>query len=348
MKVFDFNMRFHTPAFLGDAEQNGAWRTPAIKALLRQFWRMEYARRGNWVVDVARMREEEGILFGRAGDRDHSSQSRLRLRLDRWDQGQLTQWPRGTDVQHPEVPRPVDALLYLGYGPIVMPRNSRTAQLKKSAAIQANESARLKIAVPDDAADALAAAIAMAARFGTLGGRSRNGWGSFVLAPTEGGTSSASGPVPLRSWEEALHLDWPHALGKDDRGALLWETGTKDDWRAVMTALAELKIRFRTQFRFAQGNVREPESRHWLAYPVTTNHSVGSWSGHNISGRIPNSLRFKVVHAPEGGLKGLVFHIPCRPPTPYQPNHEVLKQAWAKVHAILDEKLTRGRLEAQA
>jgi hypothetical protein len=36
MKDQTFTLRFATPAFLGDAEQNGVWRTPPIKALLRQ------------------------------------------------------------------------------------------------------------------------------------------------------------------------------------------------------------------------------------------------------------------------------------------------------------------------
>ena len=35
-----YTVRFTTPAFLGDAEQNGAWRTPPFKALLRQWWRV--------------------------------------------------------------------------------------------------------------------------------------------------------------------------------------------------------------------------------------------------------------------------------------------------------------------
>jgi hypothetical protein len=35
-----YRVSFTTPAFLGDAEQNGQWRTPPFKALLRQWWRV--------------------------------------------------------------------------------------------------------------------------------------------------------------------------------------------------------------------------------------------------------------------------------------------------------------------
>jgi CRISPR-associated protein Cmr1 len=43
MRTFEYTLRFNTPAFLGNAEQNGQWRTPPIKAQLRQWWRVAHA-----------------------------------------------------------------------------------------------------------------------------------------------------------------------------------------------------------------------------------------------------------------------------------------------------------------
>jgi len=40
MKVLRYKVEFLCPAFLGNAEQNGQWRTPPFKALLRQWWRV--------------------------------------------------------------------------------------------------------------------------------------------------------------------------------------------------------------------------------------------------------------------------------------------------------------------
>ena len=68
MRTFEYVLRFTAPAFLGNAEQVGQWRTPPIKALLRQFWRMSYAADQAFVVDTARMRKSEGELFGTAAD----------------------------------------------------------------------------------------------------------------------------------------------------------------------------------------------------------------------------------------------------------------------------------------
>lgn len=348
MKIFRCRLVFHTPAFLGDAERNGAWRTPAIKALLRQFWRMDYARRARWNVDVERMRTEEGALFGRACDQGNSIQSRVRIRLNRWDTGTLTNQKWGTkaiNVNHPEVGHngmPVDARLYLGYGPLTLA--GRATQLKKSAAIQAGESATLSIAVPADMSTSIAAALSLANRFGTLGGRSRNGWGSFSLIPDPEGRPIPDSPgvVPVRDWRSALEHDWPHALGSDDKGCLMWATEPLPDWGSVMRVLAEVKIAFRTRLPFRNGKDSDRvEARHWLSYPVT-NHSVQAWGG-NL--RLPNSLRFKVRQTTDNRLIGLAFHMPHRPPARFRPDDiAAVKAAWIEVHKSLDESRQIGRL----
>lgn len=46
MQRLIFTVRFITPAFLGDSEQDGRWRTPPFKALLRQWWRVAYGGTG--------------------------------------------------------------------------------------------------------------------------------------------------------------------------------------------------------------------------------------------------------------------------------------------------------------
>ena len=101
-----YTVRFLTPAFLGDAEQNGAWRTPPFKALLRQWWRVAYVRgREPSTALVAQMRETEGRLFGNAwleaNDDDRASnrktghcRSVVRMRLEEATGSEA--WTRGT------------------------------------------------------------------------------------------------------------------------------------------------------------------------------------------------------------------------------------------------------------
>lgn len=96
-------------------------------------------------------------------------------------------------------------------------------------------------------------------RLGAVGGRTRNGWGSYSLRGLDG-DGTAIGELPLRRWEDCLDRDWPHAIGRDDRGALNWQTQPFDDWRSLMKQLAEIKIRLRTQFSFTQGRARRIRS----------------------------------------------------------------------------------------
>lgn len=356
MKTYEYTLRFNTPAFLGNAEQSAQWRTPPIKAQLRQWWRVVWAADHGFPVDVSAMRREEGRLFGVASDGGGDSRKSLvRIRLDKWELGKLNNW-QGPDqsVSHPEVKNregrlvPVGSQLYLGYGPLMF-RQGTT--LKANASIQEGDSATLSLAVPTAHQDAelsrllernvprIERALWLLDRYGTLGGRSRNGWGSFALLPLPSGKgrgegATFAGATPLRPWQEALAIDWPHAIGRDDHGALIWQTGPHGEWKALMKTLAVLKIGLRTQFNFTTGkNAPRTEARHWLSYPVT-NHSVSAW-GNNA--RLPNTLRFKVRPTGDGKLVGIVFHVPHLPPPEFHPNRQAITQTWQSVHGLLDD-----------
>ncbi len=90
-----YTVRFLTPAFLGDAEQHGRWRTPPFKALLRQWWRVVYAADHNFNVNIREMRHEEGLLFGNAWLDNEFRKSLVRMRLDRMGTRHLEklEWP---------------------------------------------------------------------------------------------------------------------------------------------------------------------------------------------------------------------------------------------------------------
>ena len=338
MLIRNYTLGFVTPAFLGNAEQAGQWRTPPIKALLRQWWRVAYwADQGT---DVGAMRAAEGRLFGVAADGEGDSRKSLvRIRLNQWDKGRLTSMA-GLDsrrVPHPEVKAPVGAMLYLGYGPLVFSQG-QTA-IKAGAAIQADENAGLSLAFPAGAEAArLDQALWLLHQYGALGGRSRNGWGSFSLLPTDDATPALAGPLDVgltSNWQDALKLDWPHAIGRDALGPLIWQTELLADWKLVMRRLAEIKIGLRTQFVFpnVQPPHPQPLPRHWLSYPITR-HSTTAW---DRNARLPNSLRFKVRADSDGKLRGVIFHVPCRPPPQFRPDPQAITKVWQQVHDYLDE-----------
>lgn len=348
LAICQCHIRFLTPAFLGGAHQQGQWRTPPFKALLRQWWRVVYAASQKFHVDVQQMRVEEGRLFGnawlekRVDGRTESAacRSQIRLRLSSWRDGSRTNW-QGLEpqaVRHPEVERPIGAHLYLGYGPLIYDRDRRGTGLKAPPCIEAGEEAQISLAYPADLNPILAETLRLMSLYGSVGGRSRNGWGSFELN-FQGQHGAADNP-PMRHWQQALDRDWPHCIGRDEGGPLIWRTrdGTPD-WEQVMRTLAELKIQLRTQFPFRQDPVSE---RHWLSYPVT-NHPVNAWA--NL--RLPNSLRFRVRRSPGDPQKliGVIFHMPCLPPPSFHPDKAVVTDVWRKVHQFLDQHPPLQRAE---
>lgn len=330
MRQSQYTLQFCAPAFLGNAEQSGQWRTPPFKAQLRQWWRVAFAASNQFHVNVEAMRREEGRLFGNAWLADNFSKSDVRIRLANWNPGKLHEWERhDNSVPHREVPKPVGSQLYLGFGPLVF--RAGTA-LKANAAIQSGERNTFSIAFPECDAQLLEHALALMNQFGTVGGRSRNGWGSYSLHPGSG-TSALPAFTPTRPWRDALSLDWAHAIGGDTKGPLIWQTRPFANWQTLMRELAIIKISLRTYFSFRSGkNAQHPEERHWLSYPVT-NHSVQNW-GNNA--RLPNSLRFKIRPTAGGQLVGVIFHMPCLPPASFQPDPLVIAGVWQEVHAFLD------------
>lgn len=357
-----YHLKLVTPAFLGDAEQKGVWRTPPFKALIREWWRIAVAPDVGF--DANKLRPLENALFGTAADdsRNGNQQSRIRLALEHWKDGSLTDWAKvnppvhgkpGADpkVKHPEVAFSggmIGSQLYLGYGPLILDKGNPSPKLKNHAALQAEETNILSLAFPDEHATTLSRAAILANWFGTVGGRSRNGWGSLAWTAHE--VQSALPTLNVNAMRETgcmrplahcLELDWPHAIGSDSKGALVWQSSQAfDTWRDAMKFLAETKIGFRVHLGFIGGQPhREPQARHVLAYPVT-NHKVPGWEGAN-KGRLANTLRFKVHTEPNGKLRALIYHSPCRPTLPH---HGIdLLDTWQRVHRFLDAntKLTR-------
>jgi len=351
MKEATFRISFATPAFLGNAEQVSQWRTPPFKALLRQWWRVAKARECTF--DHRLVQEQENVLFGQAKDTG-ATRSALRIRLSGWNQGTLATWSGDSSVSHPEVKFPVGANLYLGYGPLVYDKATKRAAFKSTgggpvmAIRPIEEQADLWLGYPDGFEKEIHQALQLIGWFGTMGSRSRNGWGSLILEHPVPLTKAAVLPYSL-PWTDCLAREWAHAIGADGKGPLVWETTAQPTWSEVMRRLATIKIAFRTQFKFTVGGPHpHPAERHVLAYPVTK-HSLHGWDGNQ---RLANQIRFKVARRPEGFV-GVIVHLPTRAPEDHfkkMEKHkagfrELEKIVWPKVHANLDGTTGLSRLK---
>lgn len=389
MKELSYQVRFATPAFLGNAEQQAQWRTPPIKALIRQWWRVAQARAHGY--DHAKLRQSEMKLFGAASDdgSEKSHRSLLRLRLSAWEMGQMSGFAdKGPTVSHPEVKFRVGSDLYLGFGPVEYDKGSKAAKFgtskssgERRTAIDDKAKATLRLMLPDAHTPEIETALQLAAWFGTLGSRSRNGWGAPHLAHAhlqalDRKNLQALGV--LRPLPDCLREEWPHAVGTDGDGTpLVWKTAPVGSWREAMKALARLKILFRTSPPMlsltgkADGDLA---GRQILAYPITHHAVIGpinkaagiaGWvdldmktgkpktdsKGWLVQGeRLANQIRFKVHPCAGGKFEGVIVHLPCKVPdelvNKLAPKDQVFIRSnelkvWQEVHLVLDKNATR-------
>ncbi len=339
MKKLEYTVQFVTPAFLGNAEQNGQWRTPPFKALLRQWWRILNAREAGYNANT--LRQWEGDIFGSAAD-NTGRQSKIKLRLASWNTGSMQEWPQDLTVLHKEVKggMSIGSNLYLGYGPL---RAEKGTKLKNNAAIQEGSKTQLSVIFHDGMEIDLTKTLMLAHGFGTLGGRSRNAWGSLNISEQKQWKEIVKSDLVkciTRPLVDCLNQDWPTALGKDEKGVLVWEAKQAfPNWSEAMKELAKIKIGFRVDLGFNSGENAAVEGRHIIAYPVTK-HSTRDF---DRNARLPNQLRFKVNKTADGKYLPTAFHFPVATPAAVGRSLSVPQQiaTWQQVHKKLDELMTR-------
>ena len=356
MLTLHYTLSFNTPAFLGNAEQQAQWRTPPIKALIRQWWRVVKAPKLARPCDSGALRRAEGELFGVAADREgDSTRSWVRLRLSHWDAGTLDQarWPRKEIRELPVGPgRSVPADVYIGFGPVLAAskKENRPLPMLGRTAIAPDTSNELWLALDQRVAPSqqaeLAAALSLCHWFGTIGSRSRNGWGSLTLAGEGiGGMPTAAGIRPyLRPLRECFDTDWSHAIGIDRDGPLVWTGNAVKNWREAVLSLAQIRLAVRTAAK-KLGRNRDISANQLIAYPVM--QSANSVWG--TKERFASPLRLK-VHKTPAGLIPLVVHLPCALPTVLFDKLGSSDQRWVRdnqlavwqaVHEELDQRLPR-------
>ena len=336
MKKLEYTVRFITPAFLGNAEQVGQWRTPPFKALLRQWWRVAYAADHNFDVDIADMRQEEGLLFGHAwlesdhddkGNKLAARKSQVRMRLDGIDANGTNIWKLGS--QRGVAPLPMDiSTSYAWFGLV-----RRGARQPDKSGIKPNEGEGqrlLRIAYPEQHETRISMAIRLIHAFGQAGSRSRGGWGSFDLHEV----------TPLNAWElaslarpieQCLAHDWAMSLARDQSGLCIWYSrNSYPSWDKAMRALASERRTIRTALKTVRDDLRPA-----LGFAGT--------------GRMPSPLRWKVISNSQGHLSVRVFAMPHRIPADSGKSMtpEQIQRAWAAVFKALDASTTLVRHSEQ-
>jgi CRISPR-associated protein Cmr1 len=120
----------------------------------------------------------------------------------------------------------VDSALYLGYGPLHWNKDCKSVEPSAEQSIgrgqvrarysYGSRGAELTISMREEFVDEVEQAICLMHRYGALGGRSANRWGSISVENLE-----APGMVPLRKYDDCFSCSWPHAIGSDAKGPLI-------------------------------------------------------------------------------------------------------------------------------
>ena len=373
MLTLAYQLSFNTPAFLGNADQQAQWRTPPIKALIRHWWRV--VQKAQTSADLPRIRHTEGIQFGNAwlseGNKPLHRKSDLLIRLSEHGYGKLSSEP-WQQLQFDTVPTSREAGLradlYTGYGPVQSEKGSNGARrvVIPRGAIDAGNAVQLRLGMRQPL-QGLEDTLQLMHWFGTVGSRARNGWGSLRLE-AENDAARAFGPGDAlqlalryaRSWRDCLQLDWPHAIGSDESGPLVWVSDDLEHWRAAMGRLARIRV----AVRLAAKRIRDKDSAagalHFLGYPAGTGKS-NPWEiplrdRTAAEPRLASPLRFKVVRN-SSRVRAMVFHVPSRLPDVFLQvigrkeaawlgDDRNWLHAWQEIHHLLDDNkdpMTAGK-----
>lgn len=322
-------VEFLAPTFLGGADQNAELRAAPFKNLLRQWWRVVS---GSKYGNPQEMLSAEGDLFGSVLDENQSNSSKVRLALTPVE-GMFNLAENEFDfgkTKHPEVNggMAVSNALYLGFGPITY-RKGKT-EVKRY--IVPGSKANFTLSFPKVRAVELLGILEHIDAFGTLGSRSRNGWGSIALSGDEFQRKDVrSFPTIVLSRLFGMAEQHPTFLGSDDNGILCWEANPlQGDWKEAMKSLAETYMNIRTGINIKPQGLKQ---RHILGYPIT-NHSVADWGGNE--GRMPSQLRLMVKRNQKNQMVGRILHLPHKLPKKWDAVLGQELNIWKKIHAQLD------------
>lgn len=338
-KTREFKVRFITPAFLGSADrQKRQWRAPPFKSALRQWWRVAVARATDY--NCEKLREAEGSLFGHARPGSGSAcRSQVELRLDGVSPQRVH--PRWPSDDFDTIGR-VRSDCYLGYGPISHTQDPNSYLSDK-------ELATFRLRFPGEYADCLDQVLRLMTWFGTLGSRSRNGWGSLQMKESGGSGIPQQFSVDdlspfLRDLSDCLKLDWPHAIGRYQGRPLVWQSTPENSWMKAINRLAELKVAMRDSAKKYKSNSNGKASGiHLLGYPAGGQLNLNQL-GNNA--RLASPIRFKVYKDENDQYRSRVFHLPTDFPKILQdklssPDRDWIKENQMEVfqaaHQIIDQ-----------
>ncbi|MCD6560252.1 MAG: type III-B CRISPR module RAMP protein Cmr1 [Deltaproteobacteria bacterium] len=330
----EFTVEVLTPMFLGGANGDAELRAAPLKNAVRYWWRITQGE-----LSHEKMLEKEQKLFG--GVTDKATRSLVDV--------VVTGSVRTGNVEeedfigkkfNPEAGHSVSLASYLGMGPI----HFKGKYMKKR--ILPAETFSLTVSYPKENKENIIDALSLFAEFGSLGARSRNGWGSFNLLVMNDSISLSPRKKLLEKYGEEVSKifkvgkKYPFKLGISNEQPLLWEIGMGNTWEDAMRLAGESYMDLRQQvLPFPQAPPNGVQRRHILGYPVTK-HKVKTWEENRKNGRMPSQLRI-IIRKTGNNYNAYFFHLPHKIPKPWDSSLGSELSVWQKIHNYLDENFER-------
>lgn len=269
----EYVLELVTPAFLGGADQSAEWRTPGIKALIRQWWRVVYVAKHGGSIQVDRMLEAEGQRFGVAGKKPETSKkANISIRFD--EEPKAAASPV-SGIQRDDS----QSLQYLGFGPFVQPNRptsrdalNKGSKVKFKVLIQGADSQECEMLAQE-----IDETLFLVNQFGTLGSRASNAWGSVHIS---GDIMKFPIDIYTKALQQCMADDWKQAIAKDANGPMIWQTQDFRDTDSAMRALKHMRKENQNSYAKMRG------LRTLINGPTTKPRNENRW---------PNQFIFKVI-----------------------------------------------------
>ncbi len=317
-----FDVLFITPCFLGGADGNAEIRTAPFKNLLRRWWRI-----ANGNLSPEELWQKESELFG-STEKDPQAKktfgkSRVVVNIVEISPSQPDKYlsSEKIDIGKDEY---TNLAMYTGYGSVNMGKEY----------ILPRTNLRLSLFCPSGAAESIKKALFFIHLFGTLGSRSRNGWGSISIQPQNFKFIPQSyfpQPVSIGTVVN-IHKNYPFCIGKDEKGMLCWQTAERyRSWNSAFEDLARIyhilitrlnkddkqyKTKWRNVFGYATSNSRLPSQ---ILLKVCF-----------VKGKTANGVLQQQYY-------GQIVHVPYNIPNWNEKKDGKQMEAWEYIHGFFDD-----------
>lgn len=320
-----FEVEFITPAFLGGADSNAEIRTAPFKNLIRRWWRIA---NGNLSPEKLWIKENE--LFGSTEKNPKIVEANKTKKKPEREAEIFGKSKVGLFIDDAsEVKVSADAekgnlkkFLYLGYGPV----QNNVSDIKNF--LKAGSKFSLTLTVPKEEKNNFINILTLINLFGEIGSRSRKSFGSVQIIPATDNfklnnlkTLREQIPYLVQNCTDAMNSgkNYPHCIGRDEKGLLCWNTQDRESYAEVLADLTEIY----------KGAVQKAKSA--SADGRTILGSADKIPKTDIE-RIPSSLLLKVIKSGEK-YKGRILHLPYNINSLLKGQNKV----WNEIYSYFDE-----------